>query len=192
MLGKFEVAGAGQESQGVYEKEVIVAPGIDYLIFDKDGITSYLRKEDIMKKRLLFGTVLGLVVAVMLTAGAGYAQDGDLEVTVMCPDTVMAGDNLTVDVRVKNVGHVPVRFNRAATGLGGNLSDSLMNLGVYGPFVRDLPPRVLHPGQRFLIEDLLIGTVPFELSGKFAGVFVSIIDMKDGEWYTGGCPVAVQ
>ena len=145
-----------------------------------------------MKKRLLFGTVLGLVVAVMLMAGAGYAQDGDLEVTVMCPDTVMSGTDLIVDVKVRNVGPVPVRFNRAATGLGGNPSDSLMNLGVYGPFVRDLPLRVLHPGQRVLIEDLLIGTVPVELSGKFAGVFVSIIDKKDGEWYTGGCPVAVQ
>ena len=28
VLGKFEVAGAGQESQGVYEKEVIVAQGL--------------------------------------------------------------------------------------------------------------------------------------------------------------------
>lgn len=145
-----------------------------------------------MKRILLLGTMLGFIVAFMAPLGAAYA-DGDLELLVTCPPRVQAGTDLMAGVRVRNVGTTPVAVCQLATGFVGNPSDSLMNLGVYGPFVRLDPGTctVVPPGADVNIGQVLIGTVPVEFSGKFVGVFVSIID-DEANWYGGGSSVAVE
>jgi len=148
-----------------------------------------------MTKKLLLVMMVALVTAFVVGAGADFARGDDGEVQVICPGTVVAGAELRVNVTVRNDGRTQIVFDTAGTALGGNASSGGLgvSLGVYGPFVRHLSQEyVVRPGRTVTFNDLLIGTVPSDLSGMFAWVSVFIIDHITGKWCSGDCIVEVQ
>ena len=71
----------------------------------------------------------------------------DVDLTAVCPLSVVAGSPLVIDITVSNKSFTEVTVNRFMTALGrGSKKNTLGMIGVYGPFAYNLSESVTVPG----------------------------------------------
>jgi len=134
-----------------------------------------------------------LLLGIMVFCGSS-AFAGDLEIEVLCPNSVNAGSALRVKVKAYNNGDASVTLNRYAAGIVGNYNNILSTGRVYGPYAKKMTTSVTIPagGTVTLSSVPILSPVSTDLKGYMALVVVNFINNSGQSLGGNTCLVNVQ
>jgi hypothetical protein len=114
-----------------------------------------------------------------------------LDLNITCPNSVKNGTPLNVTVNMSNNTEDSITLANALVGLGGNASNTLSGIGLFGPFNRTFNITIASWDSATQAVQI-IDKVPSNLKGKMAMAVVALTSSDFNRSYgTGKCLVNV-
>jgi hypothetical protein len=111
---------------------------------------------------------------------SAWANNLDLNIT--CPDSVKNGGPLNVTVNMSNNTEDSITVANALVGIGGNASNTLSGIGLFGPFNRSLNVTIAS-GNSASRTVQIIDKVPANMKGKMAMAIVALTSSDFNKGY---------